>query len=375
MTRVYTDKDLQQALQAVKGGTSQTRAADDHGIPRQTLNTRVKNPTSTSMGLAKEKCQRLPRDREKEVYDWALARACRSEPDPPTYLQIMDRVSCILEEDGDNEPLGKNWINGFIRRYPVVGVIKLKHPNHRRRDHPESKWKASEQGEVKTEYKSPINNHGTIAVPPVNPEFCRKESHSKCEAEVPDHGQLETQEGINNYSSSTLIPGSFWELSKPNQQSLKSFKEALRTRAKGLPRQIPGVRLLTRSEFRTRGASPPLTIVHTEFNSRGDKVPVTHHTDSTSSKSTFLGTVLNEMLAEQQDARSRIKNDPGHIKLEWNECENMKIYLIEQASDSKRVPRWVFWKSRDAKGRITGAWKPNVEIETEHLGQIVGQSW
>lgn len=376
MTQVYTEKDLQQALQAVQSGTSQTRAADDHGIPRQTLNTRLKKPSSTSMSLAKEKRQRLPRDREREVCDWALASACGSKPKPRTYLEIMDHVSEILEQGGDNEPLGKNWINGFIRRYPVIKIIKTRRPKRakpgRKVNPPKS---GTDNGQVTAACKSPINSHDDAAMAPAQPEVRLRETHSKCDAEAPDDGRHETRDGSSGDSNSKVIAGAFWEPIKPSPESLKSFKEALRARAKGLPRQIPGVRLLTRHELRTRGKSPPLTIVHTESNNEGGKVPSIHHMHSPSSELADLDTVMDKMLAEDQGARSRIRDDPGHTTLEWHECQNMRIYLIEQALDSQRSPQWVFWKSRDTEGRITGDWKPNSVIETQQLGQIAGKSW
>lgn len=372
MAKNYTDEDLQQALQAVKGGISKKRAADEYRVPRQTLQDRWKG--KFPMRVAKEKSQRLSRGREKEVWDWAIALTGQGEP--PTYVQIMDHVSCILEKDGDFTPLGQNWISGFVRRYPLVKVLKYRRTKRRQKViTPKLGREASDDSRVATQMdEKAINDRGDITVTPGKPEAHQMESTPKCEGETAVDAQLKAPLETDDRSTGYIISSTFWEPTKPSSPGLESFKAALRTRVKGLPRQIPGVRLLTRPELLSRGKSPPITIVHTETNS-DVKVPSTWDIGSMSASSCGGAALVDNMLVEEQDPPSRLANDPGHVELEWGKCENMRVYLIEQALDSNDSPQWVFWKSCDTDGRIRLDWKPNSEIETQRLGKLVGRSW
>lgn len=66
----YTEETLQLAVQAVKSGTSQLQAAQQYGVPRQTLQDRLKG--ALPMKIAKEPSQRLSIIQERELRGWVL---------------------------------------------------------------------------------------------------------------------------------------------------------------------------------------------------------------------------------------------------------------------------------------------------------------
>ena len=47
-----------------------------------------------------------------DLCDWVLARPLLRLP--PTYLRLKESASHILIAGGDLQPLGKNWIAGFL---------------------------------------------------------------------------------------------------------------------------------------------------------------------------------------------------------------------------------------------------------------------
>ncbi|PNY27934.1 Uncharacterized protein TCAP_02142 [Tolypocladium capitatum] len=118
----YTEETLQQAVQAVKNGISQHKAAAQYGIPRQTLQDRLRG--ALPMKVAKEPSQRLSIHQEKHLRDWVLAQGALGLP--PSHLQLKEFASRVLIAGGDLRPLGKNWVAGFLRRNPEVSAMKSK---------------------------------------------------------------------------------------------------------------------------------------------------------------------------------------------------------------------------------------------------------
>ncbi|KAF5723247.1 transposase [Fusarium mundagurra] len=114
--RKYTEDNLQLAIQSAHGGTSRKGAARVHGVPRPTLQGRLKG--ATSMNVAMERYQRLTPFQEQYVSDWVhyinleLGR-------PPSKMQIAQFAHQCLTAD-DERPLGVHWITRFLDRHPDV---------------------------------------------------------------------------------------------------------------------------------------------------------------------------------------------------------------------------------------------------------------
>jgi hypothetical protein len=60
--------------------------------------------------------QRLSLWQEENLVDWILIQGALGVP--PTHAQIFYFVTRILANNGDTQPLGKYWMQGFFARNP-----------------------------------------------------------------------------------------------------------------------------------------------------------------------------------------------------------------------------------------------------------------
>lgn len=116
----YTEDSIQKALVAVQNGTSQSEACRTWGIPRASLQGRIRG--SQPMRKAKETTQRLSKEQEKRLCDWAICQVQLGLP--PTHQQLRELASRTVRDSGDPRPLGKNWLDGFWARNPAVKNLK-----------------------------------------------------------------------------------------------------------------------------------------------------------------------------------------------------------------------------------------------------------
>ena len=116
----YSEEELQQALQAILSGQTIKRAAIEHGIPRSTLQNRIKGQQPRSEAFSD--FQRLRPVQEELLTTWILTQAALGLP--PSHAQVKEFAERILRAQGDSEPLGKRWLQAFLRRNPAVQVQK-----------------------------------------------------------------------------------------------------------------------------------------------------------------------------------------------------------------------------------------------------------
>lgn len=118
MTRYsrYSNEDVSQALDAIKGGQSLRKAASQWGVPRTTLQRRMQGAQSREIAFSEQ--QRLSQAQESNLAEWVRIQVVLGLP--PTYHQIREFAERILQTQGDSRPLGKNWVQSFIRRNPSV---------------------------------------------------------------------------------------------------------------------------------------------------------------------------------------------------------------------------------------------------------------
>jgi Tc5 transposase DNA-binding domain/helix-turn-helix, Psq domain len=112
----YAEEDLESAVEAVKMGRSIRKAALEWGVPRATLHDRIHG--TQSRPIAFSRMQRLSQVQEDHLSQWILTQAALGLP--PSHAQVKAFVNRILEVKGDHHSIGKNWIKGFLQRYPVV---------------------------------------------------------------------------------------------------------------------------------------------------------------------------------------------------------------------------------------------------------------
>jgi hypothetical protein len=114
--RQYSEQDLCAALNDVKNGKSLKLASREWGIPYTTLQNR--NQGQESHTLAAENQQRLSPSQEEHLSNWVLAQEALGVP--LTHGQIRQFAGRLLVIKGDNQPPGKRWMEGFLRRNPIL---------------------------------------------------------------------------------------------------------------------------------------------------------------------------------------------------------------------------------------------------------------
>jgi len=115
------DSQLIQALSAYKSGiyTSIRACAEDFGVARSTLQEQLQKPTTASLG--QEHRQRLSFRQEKWLVNWILDEDNRAFP--PSHARAREMATRCLAQNGDFQPLGKKWVDGFRRRNPEVTTL------------------------------------------------------------------------------------------------------------------------------------------------------------------------------------------------------------------------------------------------------------
>ena len=112
----YTEYDLSQAILSVTNGQSIRKAALEWGIPRTTLQHRLQGRESRKEAFIGQ--QRLSPAQEKHLTQWILTQGDLGLP--PTYAQIKQFTQRILAVKGDHQPIGKHWMQAFLKRNPSI---------------------------------------------------------------------------------------------------------------------------------------------------------------------------------------------------------------------------------------------------------------
>ena len=120
MKRLYTEEDVQRALEDIANGKSVRKASLDWSPLRDTLEGRIKGHVSRSKGAAP--LQKLSLIQEQRLTDWVLVQ--ESLGLSPTHMQIRVFASWILAAWYDRLLLGKKWMAGFLRRNLVLKTKK-----------------------------------------------------------------------------------------------------------------------------------------------------------------------------------------------------------------------------------------------------------
>jgi DDE superfamily endonuclease/Tc5 transposase DNA-binding domain/helix-turn-helix, Psq domain len=110
------------ALKDIENGVSQRKAAQRWGIPRSTLQKRLNGSQSRSDAF--ESLQRLSKEQEYHLVQWILVQTNLGLP--PTHQTVKEFATRIIKAGGDDQPLGKHWIEGFLRRNPEVRTVRGK---------------------------------------------------------------------------------------------------------------------------------------------------------------------------------------------------------------------------------------------------------
>ncbi|KAM4056523.1 DDE superfamily endonuclease [Hirsutella rhossiliensis] len=118
----YTESDIHSALEAIANGGSAKKAARDWGVRGQlfTIACMVTNAERMHFLLF-----RGFQTQEKQLTEWILIQDALGLP--PTHSQIRQFAQRMLAVKGDHTPLGKHWMQAFLRRNPAVRTQKCHH--------------------------------------------------------------------------------------------------------------------------------------------------------------------------------------------------------------------------------------------------------
>ncbi|KAI0999709.1 hypothetical protein K3495_g8488, partial [Podosphaera aphanis] len=118
----YTENNLQEALEALANGQSLEKASSKWGVPRSTLQNRLKGVQSGD--VASSDSQRLSLTQENCLAEWIRVQGNLGLP--PAHHQLKVMAERILQVDGNFQPLGKNWVQKFINRNPSIKVQRCR---------------------------------------------------------------------------------------------------------------------------------------------------------------------------------------------------------------------------------------------------------
>ncbi|KAM4062525.1 Tc5 transposase DNA-binding domain-containing protein [Hirsutella rhossiliensis] len=122
--RIQSAKKLTHvALEAIANGGSAKKAARDWGVLRATLYNRMHGHECRKDAFSA--LQRLSQTQEKQLTEWILIQDALGLP--PTHSQIRQFAQRMLAVKGDHTPLGKHWMQAFLRRNPAVRTQKCHH--------------------------------------------------------------------------------------------------------------------------------------------------------------------------------------------------------------------------------------------------------
>ncbi|KAF6515068.1 hypothetical protein HZS61_004974 [Fusarium oxysporum f. sp. conglutinans] len=112
--RNYTEDDVAEAiLDITDRGLSQNEASQKRGVPQSTLSGRLSGQTSKNERIQAH--QRISKTQEETLIRWVLRQ--ESLGYALSHSQLRACVEAILQQQGDNKPLGKHWTTRFVKRH------------------------------------------------------------------------------------------------------------------------------------------------------------------------------------------------------------------------------------------------------------------
>jgi hypothetical protein len=117
--RVYTEDDVAEAIFDVTDrGLSQATAAQKRGVSRWTISRRLSGHASRNERIQAH--QRISKAQEETLVRWVLRQ--ESLGYALSHSQLRACVEAILQQQGDNKPLGKHWTTRFVKRHQQLST-------------------------------------------------------------------------------------------------------------------------------------------------------------------------------------------------------------------------------------------------------------
>ena len=118
----YTEDDIKNALVDIENGKFVRQAAREWGVPKTTLKDRLDGAEPKAQAHTYR--QRLSKTQEEHLTQWVLSQGALGYA--PTHAQIKSFASRVLQAGGDTQPLGKHWMQHFLKRNPAIKTLQGK---------------------------------------------------------------------------------------------------------------------------------------------------------------------------------------------------------------------------------------------------------
>ncbi|KAF3068390.1 hypothetical protein GL218_08399 [Daldinia childiae] len=115
----WAETDMASAIEAVQNGDKIGEAARRFGVPPSHLNARTRGRAPKNL---RSELSRLTLRQEGLLADWATAQSALGCP--PTKNELFGLAERVLEKQGSDKKLGKQWIVHWMRRYPQIEILE-----------------------------------------------------------------------------------------------------------------------------------------------------------------------------------------------------------------------------------------------------------
>ncbi|KAJ3566248.1 hypothetical protein NPX13_g7210 [Xylaria arbuscula] len=124
----YSENDVLAAVAAISNGVSLRKASREYGVPRTTLQDRIMGVRPKT--IAYRDRQKLSVVQEDTLARWVTTQSSLGQH--PDHQELRRYALEMLKAAGEPEQLGKRWVNRFLRRYPLIRVMRKRAIDFRR---------------------------------------------------------------------------------------------------------------------------------------------------------------------------------------------------------------------------------------------------
>lgn len=113
----WTEDDVTRAMLAVEAGTGTSQASKQFCVPFTILNARVRGHKPRAL---KKETAKLMMHQEQLLAQWAGAQCELGFP--PSKEDIYDLANRVMQKNGADKSLGRQWVAHWLRRNPHIKV-------------------------------------------------------------------------------------------------------------------------------------------------------------------------------------------------------------------------------------------------------------
>ncbi|EGU73247.1 hypothetical protein FOXB_16243 [Fusarium oxysporum f. sp. conglutinans Fo5176] len=114
----YTEDCAAEAILDTSGRGHSQNEATPCGVPRWTISRRLSGQASRNERI--QAYRRISKSQEETLICWVMRQ--ESLGHASSHSQLRACVEAILQQQGDNKPLGKHWTTRFVKRHPKLST-------------------------------------------------------------------------------------------------------------------------------------------------------------------------------------------------------------------------------------------------------------